>query len=436
MPAQDEKHIIPAQAPARGEQGGEEGSSSDSSSQSVSGSQSRSSYDDSCSCSECDAHGMVGPVSVPHGFRVRRGRVHTCTVPPGFLLTLSSAALSSGNDSISRHVLEIWHSDGREKQVVARFIPGKVEQVPLSMEITSHAGPCVFALVQGNGSVDVVGTLHVVDDEIAHAIEQLPPSGGRGVYAVGSADSNLSEDDDSSFSASSTGSESSETSASSHESDESGAPRGSSGRGRGQPDSLESSDTSSSVSGADERAPINRNASAKPAAESDDSEEYDYSSESSEEPQLPQEPATKRGADLRKASQPEKPEKPERPAAPAVDGEAPKGFRNVKGVYIKDVAVGQGPVVKQGKNVSIRYVLRVNDPEGPVIDATRNKSLQFTVGAGSVVSGMSIGLAGMKVGGKRILIVPPRLGYGRAGHGGVPGNATLYFEVELVAMRN
>jgi len=126
----------------------------------------------------------------------------------------------------------------------------------------------------------------------------------------------------------------------------------------------------------------------------------------------------------------------EKPTASAGDGGIPEGFRNVKGVLIKDIAVGKGPAVKQGKNVSIRYVLRVNDPLGPVSEATRNKSLQFTVGAGSVVSGMSIGLAGMKVGGRRILVVPPHLGYGRSGHGGVPGNATLYFEVELLAMRN
>ncbi|TNJ27608.1 Peptidyl-prolyl cis-trans isomerase [Giardia muris] len=107
-------------------------------------------------------------------------------------------------------------------------------------------------------------------------------------------------------------------------------------------------------------------------------------------------------------------------------------FRDVRGVKVCDVVEGSGPGVKQGQRASVGYVLRLGDANGRVLDETRGKKFKFRVGVGEVISGWDIGVAGMRAGGKRLIVVPPHLGYGKKGvPPDIPPDATLHFEVVL-----
>jgi FKBP-type peptidyl-prolyl cis-trans isomerase len=106
------------------------------------------------------------------------------------------------------------------------------------------------------------------------------------------------------------------------------------------------------------------------------------------------------------------------------------------GLQYQILTVGDGPVAKAGNNVSVHYTGWLMD--GTKFDSSvdRNQPFEFTVGAGQVIKGWDEGVAGMKVGEKRVLVIPPELGYGTRGAGGViPPNATLKFEVELLKIR-
>ena len=103
------------------------------------------------------------------------------------------------------------------------------------------------------------------------------------------------------------------------------------------------------------------------------------------------------------------------------------------GLKITDLVVGSGPEAKSGDKVSVNY--RGTLTNGKEFDSSysRNEAFNFPLGAGRVIRGWDEGVAGMKVGGKRKLVIPPDLGYGERGAGGViPPNATLIFDVELV----
>ncbi|MEC7172813.1 MAG: FKBP-type peptidyl-prolyl cis-trans isomerase, partial [Pseudomonadota bacterium] len=94
---------------------------------------------------------------------------------------------------------------------------------------------------------------------------------------------------------------------------------------------------------------------------------------------------------------------------------------------------GHGEIAEAGKRVSVHYEGRLED--GTVFDGSRprGQAFSFTIGAGQVIRGWDQGVAGMKVGETRKLTIPPELGYGEAGAGGViPPNATLVFEIELL----
>jgi FKBP-type peptidyl-prolyl cis-trans isomerase FkpA len=110
------------------------------------------------------------------------------------------------------------------------------------------------------------------------------------------------------------------------------------------------------------------------------------------------------------------------------------------GLKYTDTKTGEGAIAAAGNKVSVHYTgwLYKNDAKGAKFDSSvdRGQPFQFTLGAHQVIAGWDQGVAGMKVGGKRTLIIPPELGYGARGAGGViPPNATLMFDVELLGVQ-
>ena len=110
------------------------------------------------------------------------------------------------------------------------------------------------------------------------------------------------------------------------------------------------------------------------------------------------------------------------------------------GLKYTDTKTGDGATAKAGNKVSVHYTgwLSDNGAKGKKFDSSvdRGQPFQFTLGAKQVIAGWDEGVAGMKVGGKRTLNIPPELGYGARGAGGtIPPNATLIFDVELVQVQ-
>ena len=110
------------------------------------------------------------------------------------------------------------------------------------------------------------------------------------------------------------------------------------------------------------------------------------------------------------------------------------------GLQITDTAVGSGASPKTGETCVMHYTgwLYVNGQKGAKFDSSvdRGQPFEFPIGVGRVIKGWDEGVSTMKVGGKRTLIIPPDLGYGARGAGGViPPNATLIFEVELLNVK-
>ena len=109
------------------------------------------------------------------------------------------------------------------------------------------------------------------------------------------------------------------------------------------------------------------------------------------------------------------------------------------GLQYQDTIVGSGEEARAGHDVTVHYTgwLHEDGEKGEKFDSSkdRNQPFEFGLGEGMVIRGWDEGVQGMKVGGQRLLLIPPQLGYGARGAGGViPPNATLIFEVELLAV--
>ena len=109
------------------------------------------------------------------------------------------------------------------------------------------------------------------------------------------------------------------------------------------------------------------------------------------------------------------------------------------GLQYLDTQPGAGETAVKGQRVTVHYTgwLYSNDTPGTKFDSSKDRGdpFAFSLGAGMVIRGWDEGVAGMKIGGARTLIIPPELGYGARGAGGViPPNATLKFDVELLGV--
>ena len=122
---------------------------------------------------------------------------------------------------------------------------------------------------------------------------------------------------------------------------------------------------------------------------------------------------------------------PQRPDVDPYDGPPPADL------VVEDISTGDGPEAIPGQTVTVHYV-GVAHSTGEEFDASwdRRDTFEFPLGAGHVIGGWDQGVAGMKVGGRRRLTIPPDLGYGARGAGGAIGpNETLIFVVDLVDVR-
>jgi FKBP-type peptidyl-prolyl cis-trans isomerase FkpA len=121
----------------------------------------------------------------------------------------------------------------------------------------------------------------------------------------------------------------------------------------------------------------------------------------------------------------------------------PMAESGIRQLQKEDVNVGEGNEARSGRVVRVHYTGWLFDPaaankRGQKFDSSKdsNQPFEFTLGAREVIPGWDEGVAGMKVGGTRILTIPPDMGYGARGAGGViPPNATLVFEVELLEVK-
>ena len=109
--------------------------------------------------------------------------------------------------------------------------------------------------------------------------------------------------------------------------------------------------------------------------------------------------------------------------------------RTSTGLYFRDIAVGSGPTVAAGQLVSVRYTGWLSSGQQFDSNVSEATPLEFALGAGRLIPGFEQGVAGMRVGGQRQIIIPPSLAWGPGGNERIPGNAIVVFNVEVVSVR-
>ena len=107
------------------------------------------------------------------------------------------------------------------------------------------------------------------------------------------------------------------------------------------------------------------------------------------------------------------------------------------GLKYTDIVEGTGPVPEKGQTLSVQYTGKLQNEKGKKFDSSydHGKPMEFKFGVDKMIPGWDEGVATMKVGGKRNLIVPPGLGYGIQGKPNIPPNSTLFFEIELLSAK-
>lgn len=170
--------------------------------------------------------------------------------------------------------------------------------------------------------------------------------------------------------------------------------------------------------------------------EEDDDEEDDSEEEAEEPPKKQQKTENgvaqngKNGHKKEKAQNGEK--KPEGKQKEKQKEEQGKVIKMQGGLMAQELKVGNGAEAKPGRKVQVFYEGRLKSNNKVFDSAKTGKGFKFSLGKGEVIKGWDLGISGMKVGGKRRLVIPPGLGYGAKGHPPViPQNSTLVFDVEL-----
>jgi len=111
----------------------------------------------------------------------------------------------------------------------------------------------------------------------------------------------------------------------------------------------------------------------------------------------------------------------------------PEASNNAQNLVATDTVIGTGAEAKPGDTLTVNYTGKLQN--GTVFDTSVGRApFSFVLGAGQVIPGWDLGLQGMKVGGKRTLVIPPDMAYGSQGVGPIPPNSTLQFEVELLSV--
>lgn len=110
------------------------------------------------------------------------------------------------------------------------------------------------------------------------------------------------------------------------------------------------------------------------------------------------------------------------------------GVKEVQGVTVDDRKIGSGPAAKKGNRLEMRYIGKLDD--GKVFDSNKSgKPFAFKLGAGEVIKGWDLGLAGIQVGGERRLIIPAHLAYGNKALPGIPKNSRLTFDIKCLGVK-
>ena len=112
-------------------------------------------------------------------------------------------------------------------------------------------------------------------------------------------------------------------------------------------------------------------------------------------------------------------------------------YQSSRNALFGDIQAGSGPALAVGQKASVYYKVWLTNgalvDQSPVSSGGQPQPFSFTLGSHQVILGLEQGVAGMKVGGKRLVIVPPAVGYGSQGQGSIPANAVLVFEVQLLS---
>lgn len=116
--------------------------------------------------------------------------------------------------------------------------------------------------------------------------------------------------------------------------------------------------------------------------------------------------------------------------APSLNVDLSAMTRTPEGLYYRDLLPGTGAEARPGRTVSVRYAGFL--PDGTLVDERRASTLSMRLGSSEIIRGWSLGIAGMREGGQRMIVLPPALAYGRRGAGAIPPGAVVVFVVELV----